>query len=767
MRAFGARWIIALIVLPLLPVLLAADSPPAPPGGSIKPAPADRSRWSGPVRSRPVFSPEPRPSDASLRREVLRLVRQSRRPGTSDSTRYELARALAGTETIEGRRRALELLGRVRHTYWNDKGFHWQRARIYETSRQTSQVRGALREILRIDPREVEAWVELARLRLDEVLHEFDPARAARMFEPLDQALAIDPDHRDALFLRSLGLELLASNPDQAIPYLSRDGVRYARRILDRHPADAAARLLLAVHLLDLDERDAAAAQFDSALAAAPPPLRQAFMDSCWTSTPADTEDVPIPPPDIRDSANHRYWVSQDPTPLSLINEGQLEIWKRMALADILFGRPDRDVRGWETGPGEALVRYGKPNVRTYEPASAFPSTSLDQVPPFGATIEDDQSGWGYINRVFKPPTWRWLYRFQGLEFSLGFQDDCLNDRYAFDDGSRWKLATLRERTPVVFDQAPPGEIRHVFLASAGTARDGGRWVHQTFDVGVPFWRPDPRRLWLDKVRLDLVVRDSTRAIVRQVRHEAEPGDVAALRLDRRLDWLHWRDSFDLPPGRYTVTAFVEDGDSHVQGSFSRPVDVRDYAAEPALTVSDLELAFAADDSTKGRTAERAGQRYLPDPLGFAGQDRRLEIYYDLYGLGELFGRSRHQVRFTIMPRASVLEFEVMVQDGRVRPDDLVSFAARQAATGTALDERNYFDVFFPPVTMRVETSRANKATRLTLPDLVPGEYALVLSVTDQLTRDTAHGTTYFRVLSPEQRAGLTSPSRPGARRAD
>lgn len=777
-------WHLPLIVLALLPAALAAVPSPERPDTTGLPetsnarstAPADTSD-SAPLPSdrmpgfdlwyRPPLTAGQHPADAAARRRVVELVRLARRRGTSDSTKYELARQLADTGTIEGRRRALELLRRIQPRYGNRKEYHWERARIYESGRHTSQVRRSLQEVLRLDPGEVEAYVELARLRLDDLLSRFDPTLAAPMFGPLDQALALDPDHRDALFLKSLGLEFVADGPEQASPQLSRQGIECLRRILARDPDDAAARLLLAVHCLDLDDREAAAAQFDTALARAPAALRQAFLDSCWTTAPIDTEDAPALAATVRDEVNRTYWRSHDPTPLSLLNESQLEIWKRLALADILFGHPESGQRGWETGPGEALVRYGKPTARTYEPASAFPVTTLDRaLPPFGLIDDLDAGGWSFANRVFKPPTWRWYYRFHGLEFTLGFQDDCLNGRYAFDDRSRWRLEGMRRRTPVVFDAAPPGDIRHVYIAAAGVAGEG-RWVEQAIDVGIPLWRSDRPRRWLEKVRLQVVVRDSSRAVVRQSVHDVTPADVASIRLDDRFGFLLWRSDFKLPPGRYSVSAFVEDRDGRVQGSFSRPFEVRDYAARRTLTVSDLALAFGAGDSTRGPTVLRAGQRCLPDPLGFAGRDRRLEIYYDLYGLGEMAGRSRHQVRVTILPRTSVLEFEGMVRDGRARPNDLVSFAARQASAGAALDERNYFDVFFPPVTMPVEIDRAAKATRLTLPDLDPGEYAVVISVTDHLTRAAALGTTFFRVLSGRQRAELLAYARGGAPRSD
>ncbi len=56
-----------------------------------------------------------------------------------------------------------------------------------------------------------------------------------------------------------------------------------------------------------------------------------------------------------------RYWTSKDPRYLTTFNERRLEHYARLTYADLLYGAPDVDLRGWDTERGRILVRYGQP----------------------------------------------------------------------------------------------------------------------------------------------------------------------------------------------------------------------------------------------------------------------------------------------------------------------------------------------------------------------------------------------------------------------
>lgn len=685
------------------------------------------------------------------------LEKRVRRAGAPDSLKYELARLRAAGERIEDRRRAMDLMNDIRPTYWDRTDYHWTRARLFESCQQPSMARGCLEQVTRLAPDDVEAWVEIARLRLRELLYEFDPSMSGPMLNALERALALEPDHRDALFLKSLDLELIANQPGHAIPELTAQGIACLGGILDRDSTDIPARLLLAVHLLDAHRAEEAAGQFQRALEAGPATVRDAFQTCRWTASSHAFRYAAALSDTNQRVFDEAYWSLQDPTPLSLLNENQLETWKRLALADILFGQPETGLAGWNTDPGEALVRFGKPTSRRFDPGEILSYLAVEQsLPHAGISGEGAASSRQAIS--LRPPSWRWNYRFRGLDFALDLSDVALNGTFTFDDPSRAVLTHLREAAPAIFGEAPPGEIRHIYLAAAGV-RGEGRTVEQTVDVGIPLWRPDAGGKDLDQVQIQIVIRDSTEQIVRQTLSHMTAGELGSVRLDDRLDLLLWRSVYHILPGRYTITAFVDDEKHHQHGSLRQPMEVRDFSADSQLVVGDLELALG-DEAATGPAAARAGETYVPDPLALTGKDRRLMVFFDLYGLRERDGLSTHQTRYTIVPREGVLEFERLVRAGQARPGQFISFAGRLAERGVELDEHNYSDVLFPPATMAVMNGRVTRGTKLLLPELEPGEYAFIVSVTDRLSQASAHRMTFFRVLTSRQRRDLAAGTR-------
>jgi len=56
-----------------------------------------------------------------------------------------------------------------------------------------------------------------------------------------------------------------------------------------------------------------------------------------------------------------RYWTSKDPRLLTPYNERKLEHYARLTYADLLYGAPELDMRGWNTERGQIIVRYGAP----------------------------------------------------------------------------------------------------------------------------------------------------------------------------------------------------------------------------------------------------------------------------------------------------------------------------------------------------------------------------------------------------------------------
>lgn len=727
---------------PLLLAFVISLAPGVARGGGTAPDPSTTD--SPPVE--PALSPAAR---RALADTIDTLRRRIRQPGAPDSLRLALARACQRTGTIEDRTQALALYDTIRRTYQDDPGYHRERAALFERCGQPSRARESLEELLKLTPHDVAARIEIARLRLRELTWHFDLDLAEPMLEVLRVAREDAPADRDALYLGALALELSMERPGRWSPAQARQGEAWLRSILDRHPDDTPARLLLAVHLLDQGRQDEAWQSFAAAVDSGPADQRAAFYSARWTLGAAD------PPPPERAGAAElaRYdrlaWRRVDPTPLTDRNENQLILWKRLALADPLFGLPDRGVRGWDTPPGEAFVRYGEPVAHDFNPGEVWagPNSTIT-LPKAGASGPPPDKPIRLI-----PTAWNWRYHFRGIDFDLRFEDRSLNGVYRADNTTGQTLALLRREAPVVFQEAAPGSIQQIYIASAGLRGAEGR-VRQQIDVGVPFWRKglDLRRP--GKIRLEIVVRDSTRALVRQATHFAGPDDVVSP--EPGLDVLLYSTSFDLKPGAYTVVAIVSDPERQIHGAASTLVTVRDYATPAGLTVSDLALAWRADSAAAGPATTRLGRAGVPNPMALAAADSTVDVYYETYGLAAPAGLARQQVRYTVLPRAYLLAFDRFVREKKAAPEDLLVMAEASRAKGQAgLTATNSLEVVFPVATVRVIDDRAPRATRVSLAGLEPGEYAFIVTVLDDATRATASAISLLRVMDDAQRAAL------------
>jgi GWxTD domain-containing protein len=683
------------------------------------------------------------------RDRIDELKKATRPHNAPDSLRYQLALAHLDAGTIEDRIRAHDLFEQVKRSHGDQPRYHWARARLYKDCQQPSVALACLREVVKLDSMDVEAWVEMARLHMRELLYHFDLDLTDRMLESLDEALALDPEHREALFLTSLTLLLADQRPERTSPEGTRHGMACLDRILARDPADTPARLLLAVHCLDSGRTDDAEHHFNLAFRSGSEDLREGFATCRWTASDRVLVQAAAYTGDQRVVYDRSYWQAFDPTPLTLLNENQLATWKRLVMADLLFGTPEDGTRGWETEPGEAFVRYGVPTRHDFDPGEIMGGPGADVTLPKLGSGGLTMSATRALLKL-EPPAWSWDYQFHGLEFSLRFEDKNLNGTFRHDSPSAMRMETLRKSSPTVFQEAPPGDIRHVYLATAGQAGSGVK-VRQTVNLGLPLWRGDGDRAWLDKVSVVIDVKDSTRARVKRSRRIGSKGGLVTL-FENQVPVLLFSDVYDLNPGRYTVTALIDDDGGKRHGSLTVPIEVRNYPVMKTLGISDLELVLATEGTGALPAFARYGAGYVANPLCVPGNGKALDIFYEIYGLSTRDTLTEHTTRYTVLPRRYVLGYERLVKDGKVAADDLVEFAADEMASGgDNLSAANYLDVGFPAAVVPAAKGRTPKGTRVGVPHLEPGEYALILTVTDTISGSTASARSFFRILNDQQ----------------
>lgn len=669
----------------------------------------------------------------AARERIKALKKELGRTGNPDSLKYRLAVAYREAETIEDRYRALELLDAIRPVYDADPEFHREWARTYEASARYLDARTELERVVALRPSHVEARVQIARLLIKELLYTFELSYAESIREWLGQALELEPGHRDALFLLSLTLHLARDLPYEDPLPLSYEGKRCAEHILQMNPADIDARFLLAIHHLDLGEVNQADREFKTCVNEAPPEAQRALMSCDRTGDTRLVHYAHTLDPERQRAFGLAYWRRRDPTPLTVANENQLEFWKRMALAEFLFGDPEGDRYGWETDPGTALVRYGKPAAQTFDPGSVTgDSYGRDRFKP---TLD------------FQPPSLNWVYHFRDMSFTLKFEDRSLQGAFFADDSSAATLVALERVAPVVFREASPGAIENLYLTSAGVLLGPDGTVRQSLYVGLPPWRTMEDTDWLADSRIEVQVRDSTYTKVSTNMQRIRADNV--YRPFPGTEIVLYSQKVDLKPGRYSVTSFIEDKDSGLHGSFTLPLVVRDYVSRPALQVSDLELALAFAPHMEGPRITKLGREYLPNPMGLVGDDRNLDVFYELYHLTPLEGTVSYLSRYTILPLDYVVGFDHHVTRGAAAREDLTVFAAGGLAIGNVtLSTRNYSDIRFPRETVPARGDRMPKGARVDVSGLDPGRYVLVVTVTDAVSQAEATAQTPFQILT-------------------
>lgn len=381
-----------------------------------------------------------------------------------------------------------------------------------------------------------------------------------------------------------------------------------ARAMAEARPSDPDARLYLGAAAFEAHRLDEAEAHFAQALAMMAPETRHAFEDRSLLAR----ADAPA-----TDSA--AFWAALDPRLLSPQNERQLEHYARLTLADLLFGDAFGRWRGWETVRGEVAVRYGRPLADL---------TWLSQ---------------DFEARDFGRYT-RWDYG----DFTLLFEDAFRAGDYelwssAEGEDEVTRARNLFRRMPERSQYAPPVRVDFPFAAATFLGEDGQTDV--VVRHGVPVEEPG-QRLTLDAGAFLL---DGAGRIVAERRQRVERARPEALHSFR--EGTLWTDGFALsaPPGAYTLAVEFEQAGTGAAGYRRAPVELPDYEAGD-LAISDLLLAYGAEEAEGAAPLVRRGFAIDPAPWGVFAAAQPIYLYFETYHLALTDGRGRYAVEVALIP---------------------------------------------------------------------------------------------------------------------
>ncbi len=304
-----------------------------------------------------------------------------------------LAVCLRAVGTPESRLRSMQAIDRALELDPDNPSYHVERGLTLYARQFIGSACGSLDRAIELDPGCFHAWYHKGRIEKDLYLKnmcsETDLDDAIRCFS---RANNIYGRHEETLF--NLGLLQYLRQRHDVCARSARSGTEY-------FPEEYRFRLLSACVALERNRFEAAAAEFDSALALMDTETRYMYEDLTLL-LPMD-ERTGYWNLDERNRAefNRKFWIMNDPTPASSRNERLLEHYRRIFLTAALLTNDRLGLEGVESARGRALVRYGLPPVLLFK---------------LGSGLDGPFVVWSYIHG--------------DKLFLLYFQDEFLNGNY-------------------------------------------------------------------------------------------------------------------------------------------------------------------------------------------------------------------------------------------------------------------------------------------------------------------------------------------------
>jgi GWxTD domain-containing protein len=551
----------------------------------------------------------------------------------------EYARALAGQDAIQPRRRAAIVLREgIKHNP-ESLDLRVALADLYYRQGFLTLARQQLRKALELAPDSGPAYARLGRIAFHDWL-KFQRKDALLVAASLwEQSTAKNPDD----FESWLGLGILAllegnaesaekaarqclsiqqGRPVATIAQLGLfprggEGATPDRAFADPDPRGEA-WLLLGAAAYELGKVELADSAFVRGLRYVSPAVRAHLLDI----TPMATHQDTLRFGELRGNSAaqeeflRQFWRASDPDLTTSLNEVWLEFLSRATQAYFLYFDQRRE--RWDER-GELLVRYGMPNASRYNPITLGPrpmttNTLVWSYPLLGMNIflED-----------------RFLNESYDLPISLWFDVDPRPLEEAIDLGikrGRISLAgrgVFRARRPGTMQL--PAELRPAFFRrvrrfdpSAGVAlgdQVGRLELYLSVeDLGAN-----------EGLHAEAVVFDSTWKELGRL--QSVGASWCGAEENRVVQF-----NFDLPEGKYYVGVSAKDREANAEVSWRMPFQVTD-PLPGKLELSDLELACEFIPDTLGGPFDKSLYAILPSPRHEIAREQPLGVYFEIYGL--------------------------------------------------------------------------------------------------------------------------------------
>lgn len=500
---------------------------------------------------------------------------------------------------------------------------------------------------------------------------------------------------------------------------------------------------------------EAADRSFETAFQFMPEDEAQAYQDVSYLLTSNEQQSYAEDPVAFAS----RFWMSKDPRYLTPYNERHLEHYARLTYADLLYGAPDIDRRGWETQRGLILVRYGRPladvmiipddeSINEEEMLTAALNLPTE-IEGFGIftprSVEDDAdpaSGVAFVDdpnhvrqtsdRFFDEMNTFNIWEYGGFRFV--FEDPFRNGEFRLFSPSASAVAAgvnpwindYEIRTKEIFRRLPeqyqyetPGRQIELPYVTAAFKGEGGKtdlYVH--YAVPITSFSRDQDMLEITANTGTFLVGENRDILVERRRTiYGLPTDQIVTHKEVNL-WVDTQ-TMEAPPGKHELSVEFETASGGTIAVQRREVEVPDFSTD-RLALSDLMLAYrveetAGDEPLSPHEVVRHGLSIQPAPWTVFSTDQPIYLYFETYDLARGDdGQTDYQVDILLVPKQEAKGIARLFQGitGRKR-----GVAVSFSGTGSSPDEGTY--------------------QILDAAGQDPGLYSLVVRVRDNIARRT------------------------------
>lgn len=444
----------------------------------------------------------------------------------------------------------------------------------------------------------------------------------------LNRSIEADPTYRDAYY--QLGLLYLESGRPDSLLVVS-------QKLLKQIPNDKDALLFSGLGAQKIGKMDVAFEFYSKALAQMSDAERM-MMESV---------DLVVSDTERKMLANNatdldRFWQAKDPLFLTDYSEQRLVHYGRIAYANLRFGRPERDVAGWQTDMGKAYIKYGHFLGRNSRRGDYEFGVGMDQFMDSAVdrTMASLNFGAPSINHggLVDQQTETWFYEDFQLTFRMadGFHGSRISDapdKARFSDPYQglkyhmpYQVAAFREEDSLRIELAYVLPKQKLGVNDMGTVE---------LQDGVFIFDPQWESMYKDISNVEVTLptlQDSSMTIA------------DSLRKNHMLSMRQVRVS----PGTYRVVAEARDVHSGAIGTFRIE---RDFGfPDTSLVVSDLMLASAIESQTTFPEV-RSDLDIIPQPNRTFAQTEPVFVYLEVYNLTRNeFGQTDYAIAYRVGP---------------------------------------------------------------------------------------------------------------------